>query len=344
MIMRKLKLLCLAGVISGFLFTSGCQDLADELVGEKAAGAKTIRITMVAKSASNPVFLSAKSGAEAAAKDLSDKYSMIDVEIDWRTPKVESAAEQAERILNAVNDGTDAIIVSCSDDSILTIAINDAVSKGVPVMTFDSDAPESNRFAFYGPDDVAIGERVMTELAEIMGEKGKVAILAGSRSAPNLKKRVQGVKNAGANYPEIEIVGEFYHEENAEDAAREMMKAIEAHPELDGWAMVGGWPFFTDKLLNELDPEKLDIVAVDALPMQLPYIEKGIVDLFLGQPTFKWGDVCVRKVVDKLHLDKEVDEINRMKLIPVWKDNLGGWSRQLRAWGYTGIPEEYLTM
>jgi ribose transport system substrate-binding protein len=344
MIMRKLKLLFLTGMISAFLFTAGCQDLADELVGEKAAGAKTIVITMVAKSSSNPVFLSAKSGAEAAARDLSDKYSMIDVEIEWRTPKVESATEQAERILNAVNDGTDAIIVSCSDDSILTSAINDAVSKGVPVMTFDSDAPESKRFAFYGPDDVAIGERVMTELAAIMGEKGKIAILAGSRSAPNLKKRVQGVKNAAARYPQIEIVGEFYHDENAEDAATVMMKAIEAHPELDGWAMVGGWPFFTDDLLDKMDPERLDIVAVDALPMQLPYIEKGIVDLFLGQPTFKWGDVCVRKVVDKIHLDKEVDEINQMKLIPVWKGNLGGWSRQLRAWGYTGIPEEYLTM
>ena len=342
--MKKIKLFCLAGVISGFLFTTGCQDLADELVGEKAADAKTIVITMVAKSSTNPVFLSAKSGAEAAARDLSDKYSMIDVEIDWRTPKAENALEQAERIRNAVGDGTDAIIVSCSDDSILTAAIDEAVDKGVPVMTFDSDAPASKRFAFYGPDDVEIGERVMTELAEIMGEKGKVAILAGSRSAPNLKQRVQGVRNAAANYPQMEIVGAFYHEENAEDAAREMMKAIDAHPELDGWAMVGGWPFFTDKLLDQLDPEKMDIVAVDALPMQLPYIEKGIVDLFLGQPTFKWGDVCVRKVVDKIHLNEEVDEINRMKLIPVWKGNLGGWSRQLRAWGYTGIPEKYLVM
>jgi len=133
---------------------------------------KTINITMVAKSSANPVFLSARDGAQAAAKDLSDKYSMIDVEIDWRTPMQESPKEQAERILNAVGDGTDAIMVACSDKETLTTAINEAVDRGVPVMTFDSDAPDSKRFAFYGPNDVEIGEKVMNELAALIGEKG----------------------------------------------------------------------------------------------------------------------------------------------------------------------------
>jgi ribose transport system substrate-binding protein len=322
----------------------GCQDLTDELVGEKPADAKTINITMIAKSSTNPVFQSAKIGAEAAAKDLSEKYRKIDVDIDWRTPKVENAQEQAVRIRNAVSEGTDAILVSCSDDSILTSAINEAVNKGIPVMTFDSDAPNSKRFAFYGPNDIEIGENVMTELVVVMGEIGKVAILGGNRNAPNLQKRVQGVKNAAEKYPGIEIVGEFYHAENAEDAVAQMMKVHDTHPDLKGWAMVGGWPFFDESLLKKMDPGKIKIVAVDALPMQLPYLEKGIVDVFLGQPTFKWGDVSVRKIIDKIHLNEEVEEINQMKLIRVWKENLGGWSRQLRAWGYEGVPKEYLTM
>ncbi len=342
--MQNIKLISLMVLISLFLLTMGCQDLTDELVGEKPADAKSINITMIAKSSTNPVFLSARVGAEAAAKDLSDKYSKIDVKIDWRTPKVENAQEQAVRINNAVNDGTDAIIVSCSDDSILTSAINKAVDKGIPVMTFDSDAPNSKRFAFYGPNDVEIGEKVMTELVAVMGETGKVAILGGNQNAPNLQKRVQGVKNAAEKYSGIDIVGEFYHTENAEDAVAEMMKVQEAYPDLKGWAMVGGWPFFSETLLNKIEPQKIKIVAVDALPMQLSYIDKGIVNVFLGQPTFKWGDVSVRKVIDKIHLKEEIDEINQMKLIRVTKDNLGGWSRQLRAWGYDGVPREYLTM
>ena len=53
-----------------------------------------------------------------------------------------------------MNDGADAILISCSDAGKVTGAINDAVARGVPVMTFDSDAPQSKRFAYYGVDDV----------------------------------------------------------------------------------------------------------------------------------------------------------------------------------------------
>jgi len=299
---------------------------------------------MIAKSATNPVFLSAKVGAEAAANELSEKYSMIDVNIQWRTPKYESAYGQEEKILNAVEDGTDAIIVSCSDDSILTKAINSAVDSGVIVMTFDSDAPNSKRFAFYGPNDEEIGQNVMDELAGLLGEEGEVAILGGSKTAPNIQKRVEGIREAAANFDDIKIVGEFYHHENAEEAAAEVLRVNSLYPNLKGWAMAGGWPFFDDQLIGKIEPSKMKIVAVDALPVQLPYIENKIVTVLFGQPTFRWGKVCVEKIVDKLHHDKEVDEFNLMKLIKVSTDNLGGWSRQLRAWGYIGIPDKYLVM
>lgn len=338
---KTLTRIALSGL---FLVTLCCQDLTEELAGIKPADARDIHITMIAKSASNPVFQSAHIGAEAAARDLTDKYSKISVQIDWRTPREEDPEEQAERIRNAVEDGTDAIIVSCSDDSILTAAIDAAVESGVPVMTFDSDAPASKRFAFYGPNDAEIGENVMTELAAVMGEKGPVAILGGNQNAPNLQKRVAGVLKAAEKYPGIEIVGEFYHVETAEAAIVEMKRVHQAYPELKGWAMVGGWPFFDDTLLDQIEPGKVKIVAVDALPVQLAYIDKGIVDVFLGQPTFRWGEIPVEKIIEKIYLEKEVQEYYQMKLIRVWKDNLGGWARQLRAWGYEGIPEEYLKM
>lgn len=327
-----------------FLPIIACQTLTDEIVGKKPEDIKTINITMIAKSASNPVFLSAKIGAEDAAKELSEKYSGLEVKIDWRTPRREDAQEQAERILNAVQDGSNAILVSCSDEKILSLAIDKAVDSGVPVMTFDSDAPNSKRFAFYGPNDLELGEHIMTELITFMGDQGQIAILGGNPEAPNLQQRVEGIQNAAAKYPGIKIVGVFYHSETAEDAAAEVLRVNKTYPELRGWAMVGGWPFFNDTLLNKLEPGKIKIVAVDALPVELPYIEKGIVQVLFGQPTFRWGKVSVEKIIDKIYLDKDVPVINEMKLIPVSKANLGGWSRQLRAWGYDGIPVRYLKM
>lgn len=318
---------------------AGCQYF-DDAASEDA---RTITITMVAKSETNPVFLSARLGAEAAAKDLSDKYSRIDVRIDWRTPLLEDANGQVERILAAVDAGTDAILVSCSDEQLLAAAINRAVDQGVPVMTFDSDAPDSRRFAFYGADDAELGESVMDELAKLMDNKGRVAILAGSINAPNLLKRVEGVKSAALKYPEIDIVGVFNHEETAQLAVDEVLRVNNAYPDISGWAMIGGWALFSEALMDKIDPQKLKIVAVDALPAQLPYVEKGVVPVLLGQPTFKWGKESVEKIVDKIHFEKDVPVINKMKLIRVSRANLGGWSRQIKAWGYEGVPGEYLT-
>src|SRR5258708_2353446 len=171
-----------------------------------AQAKKTIKIALIAKSSTNPVFLSARTGAEAAAKELSAKYN-IDIVIDWRTPPTEDAQVQAQRIAQAVNEGDDAIVLSCSDAAKLNGAINDAAARGVPVMTFDSDAPQSKRFAFYGVDDVASGEQVMSGLAKQLGGKGKGAILAGNQNPPNPRKRAEGGGKEAGNHPAIPIVG-----------------------------------------------------------------------------------------------------------------------------------------
>ena len=50
------------------------------------------------------------------------------------------------------------------------------------------------------------------------------------------------------------------------------------------------------------------------------------------------------KIVDKVHFKKDVPVMNEMKLVRVTKDNLGTWARQLKDWGFTDVPAEYLQM
>src|SRR5437868_1666007 len=173
---------------------------------------RVIKIGVIGKSQSNPVFPIARIGAEDAARDLSAKHH-LNIQIDWRTPNDEDAQKQAEAIEQLVLAGADGLAVSCSDANKLTDAINKAVKNGVPVATFDSDAPASKRFVCYAVDDEQCGERVMDELAKVMGGKGVVAILAGNPNAPNLQKRVAGVKKAAKKHPGIKIRDTFYHKE-----------------------------------------------------------------------------------------------------------------------------------
>jgi ribose transport system substrate-binding protein len=311
--------------------------------GSAAPGGGAIKIAMIAKSSTNPVFLSARTGAEAAAKDMSKTHG-VPVEIVWLTPPAEDGQVQAQRIAQAVNEGATAVLLSCSDAGKVTGAINDAVDRGVPVMTFDSDAPQSKRFAFYGVDDVKTGETVMRELAVQMNGKGKIAILAGNQNAPNLRKRVEGVKQEAAKSPGISIAGTFYHIETPQDAAAEVIRVQNAYPDVTGWAMVGGWPLFTQTLLTDLDPKKVKIVAVDALPAELAYVDKGLAPVLLAQPTYKWGYVGVETIVNKVHMKQDAPQIIPMELVRVSKDNLGTWARQLKQWGFTDVPEAYVQL
>ncbi|MEP6654829.1 MAG: hypothetical protein ABJA82_15810, partial [Myxococcales bacterium] len=55
---------------------------------------KTLRIAMIAKSSSNPSFLSARTGAEDRARELSLQVG-APIEIDWLTPSQDDGQVQA---------------------------------------------------------------------------------------------------------------------------------------------------------------------------------------------------------------------------------------------------------
>ncbi|MEP6765696.1 MAG: substrate-binding domain-containing protein [Gemmatimonadaceae bacterium] len=316
---------------------------ADTAEGANPAGGKTFTIAMIAKSSTNPVFLAGRKGAEVAAESLSKAHG-VTVKIDWLTPPNEDGTVQAQRISQAVNGGANAILFSASDPGKVLGAINEAVDRGVPVMTFDSDVPDSKRFSFYGGDDVAMGKQVMDELAKQMGGKGKVAIIAGNQNAPNLQKRVQGAREAAKAYPGIKIVDAFYHAETPQDAAAAVAGVMNANPDVSGLAMIGGWALFTRTLLTDLDPKKVKIVSVDALPAELAYVEKGLAPVLFAQPVYMWGYVSVNTIFDKVYLKKDVPAHVQMDLIKVSKDNLGEWARQLVRWGFTDVDSAYIKL
>jgi ribose transport system substrate-binding protein len=332
----------IAGCGSGSSDTAAPAATTGGPTASTGAKKKDLKIAMIAKSSSNPVFLSAQRGANAAAEELG-KANGIKITIDWLTPPTEDGQVQAQRIAQAVNDGADAILVSCSDASKVTGAINDAVGKGVPVMTFDSDAPDSKRFAFYGADDTAVGTQLMDEMEALSPNQPlTIAILAGNQNAPNLQKRSKAVIAEAQKFKNVKIVGTFNHPETPQDASQEVTKDNGAHPEINAWVFVGGWPLFNTALLS-LDPAHYKIVSVDALSQELPYVDKGIAPVLLAQPVYDWGYKSVGFIVDKLN-GKDVPVINKMELIKVSKDTLGDWAQQLKKWGFDDVDPKYLAM
>lgn len=310
--------------------------------GEKP---KKVLIGFMGKSQSNAVFQAAEAGALDAAKELGTKYG-VEVEIVVRTPTDENAAQQAERIEELTRMGVHGIALACSEANTVIQPINRAVDGGIAVMCFDSDSPASKRLYYYGTDDVVCGQAVMKELATIMGDKGTVAILAGNQSAPNLQNRVKGVREEMKSHPNIKELndgkGVFYHEETPEKAAQAVNDAQRANPQIEAWALIGGWPLFTANAL-QWEPGKIKVVSVDALPQQLPYLTSGHVQALYAQDCYGWGYQSVSMLLEKIVNKKDpegldstsADMTKRRKIDPltrVTKENAEEYGKKWEKW------------
>jgi ribose transport system substrate-binding protein len=294
---------------------------------------KKVLIGFVAKSLSNDVFQAAQVGAADAAKELGPKYN-ADVQLEIRTPNDEDATKQAEAIEALARMGAQGIAVSCSEANTVTPSIDKAVGKGAAVMCFDSDAPNSKRFAYYGTDDKACGERTVDVLAKAMGEKGTIAILAGNQSAPNLQNRVAGAKEALKKYPNMKLnePGVFYHAETPEKAAEAVQNAQNANPGIQGWAMIGGWPLFTANALK-WPAGSIKVVAVDALPAQLGYVKDGYVEALLAQDCYGWGMKSVEILLDKILKNQAPADVKVIDpLTLVTKENVDSYAENWKKW------------
>jgi ribose transport system substrate-binding protein len=299
--------------------------------GVVARGEKDYTLGMIAKSQGNPFFEAAHAGANDAARELGAKHG-IKIKIDWRTPNEEDAQKQAEMMEQLILGGADGIIISCSDATKLTDAINKAVRQGIPVATFSGDAPASKRFVALGIDDFKCGEQTLEELAKLLNGKGTVAAIDGNPNAANLQQRAAGFRAGVKKHPGIRLLDIFYHKETPADAVAKIEQVMQANPDVTGWGLLGGWPLFTDNALR-WSPGTVKCVAVDALPQELGYVRSGHVQLLLSQDVYGYGHRAVEHLINKVHLKKEPARVlDSTPLTAVTRENVEEFAKNWERW------------
>ena len=155
---------------------------------------RKFRFAVIPKALDIPVFDYARKGAERAARELGN------VEVIWRGPETGDQLKQKEILEAFITQRVDGIAISCLNGDFLTDTINRAVDSGIPVITWDADAPNSKRLAFYGVDDLESGRVMGQEAVRLLNGKGTVAILT-SIGATNLQRRLDGVMEVLKKHP-----------------------------------------------------------------------------------------------------------------------------------------------
>ena len=271
---------------------------------ETAAPALPEKLTFawIPKALNNPVFEIGRDGAFKKAEELT-AAGPIEVEALYVGSVASDAAEQARVVEDVIAKGVDAIGISCNDPTACEDPINKAVAAGIPVMAWDSDSPDSQRFTYLGVDNYQGGMAAAELLVRFMGEEGKVAMLTGVPGAFNLEERIRGFQDGVAPYPGIEIVTTVYCNDDINLGVQVVEEAMQAHPDLDGWFFVGLWPIFAgrgtmplfeDATLNE----GMVNIAFDTLPVELEWLQDGLLKGLVGQKYWGWGYDTMQMIYD----------------------------------------------
>jgi ribose transport system substrate-binding protein len=256
-----------------------------------AAPGQRLRFMVIPKAIDLPVFNYAKIGAERQAK----QYGNVDV--IWSGPTSADQLKQKEILESAITQRVDGIAISTLNGDFLTETINKAIDAGIPVITWDSDAPKSKRIAFYGVDDFAGGRALGEHAVKLLDGKGKVAIIT-SLGATNLQRRLEGMKAALATAPGIQIVEVFDIKEDTVRCAELIATGTNRYPDLAAWLATGGWPVFTRNASAAIDPAKTKLLAFDTIQPALDLLREGRVAVLIGQKYFGWGSESVKLLYD----------------------------------------------
>jgi ribose transport system substrate-binding protein len=278
-----MKRLCPILIVVGVLAGAGC--------ARHDSGPRRFRLAVIPKGLDIPVFNYAKVGAERAAAQLGN------VDVIWRGPERADELRQKEILESFITQRVDGIAISVLNADFLTATIDRAVDAGIAVVTWDSDAPNSKRQAFYGVDDYKSGQILGQEAARLLDGKGTVAIIT-SVGASNLRRRLEGVQNALAAHPGLRIVETYDIKEDPVRCAEIIATGTNRYPDLGAWVSVGGWPVFTRNALAAVDPTRTKVISFDTTPPAPEILKAGKAQVLLGQKYFGWGSESVRLLTE----------------------------------------------
>lgn len=306
-------------IIICILILSGCAKKPEE---------KKLIFAFVPKLLDNPVFQLAWQGAQEGAKDLGNGK----IEVQRFAPVRSDAVEQAQIIESLIEKKVDGIAVSVNDADALKEAIDKAVDAGIPVVTFDSDAPKSKRSAYYGTANKPSGKVMGEYLVKAMGKKGNIGILMGTPGAPNLEERKEGILEYLKDYPEINVVATVYCDDDVNKGVSGMESAMQAHPEMTGWVLPGAWALFTPPPgpFTSKKPGALTVISIDALPEELDYVRQGYVQVLMGQKLWGWGYESVRMLKD-IKEGKKVEGVIDSGVDIVTKENVEEYAQKWKT-------------
>lgn len=208
-------------------------------------------------------------------------------------------------------------IVVVGFDDVLNPIVDKAIDQGIPVVTVDADLPNSKRIAFVGTGNYQAGYQGGLKLANLIGRKGKVAIMTKPGQS-NLEERVKGYKDALAKYSGIQVVQIADTQSDPIVAAQAAAALLQKYPDLAGIACVeaAGGAGAATAVREAGKAGKVKIVAMDRGNEVLNAIKEGVISATVVQQTALMPFYAVMIMYNMRHNPVPISTNNKKADVP----------------------------
>jgi ribose transport system substrate-binding protein len=252
---------------------------------------------LIADNIQVPYWQTAGAGFSQAAKDLKVRSEFLGP--DTFDPQAEQAAFQ-----KAVQQKPTGILISVADAKLIKADIDKAIAAGIPVITMDSDAPDSKRLFFIGTNNYDAGLSGGRRLAKELGGKGNVIFFSMPEQA-NLQERLRGYRDGLEPTPGVKVgrVVDIKGDpriafDNATEIIGKERDKVDAFVCLEAQA---GKEIAT--VLSNNNVKNKVVMAMDTDPDTLEWVRKGVIAATISQKPYSMAYVGVM-MLDHLYHHK----------------------------------------
>jgi len=298
--------------------------------------------TALAACSSTPAGDAATTGASGEKKQFAIVYSIAvdffdtvtrgaqdeiansgkNVDLMVKAPDKGDINQQIEIMENLITMGVDGIAIGPSDSDALSPMIDKAIDAGIPVVTFDTDAPDSKRLGYIGTDNYEAG-RLLDKTVGDLNPNAQVVVTISVPTQLGLQQRVKGAQDVWAeSYPGVKLIDTRSSGGDPAVTLSNIEDMVKAHPDFTtligidaqgGPAAVSAW-----KSLGVTDKQA---VVFDDLPVVIQGIRDGQINAAISQFEYKWGAEIINKLWDASN-GGEVPANTMIDPVAITKDNV----------------------
>jgi diguanylate cyclase (GGDEF)-like protein len=215
------------------------------------------------------------------------------VEVADLTPPRHDVEAQRASLADLLHERVDAIAIVPVHRSALDDLIDRHVARGASVITFHSDAPQSRRTLFVGPDAFHSGVLAGELLAKLMGRRGRVLTFPGPRHEYHLAQRYDGLRREVESHPGLNEVAACV----GPDLAAAVVDLIRRAGPIDGIYVGSEQIVGIAKALQE-NELRIPCVGFTNSEEVEPFLKSGVVSAIVDESRFQQGYFAVQKAYE----------------------------------------------